>query len=423
MGRRQGLIIVTGPDHHDQRAALGYGHTDQGRDRKGAGSVRLPKTPTDNKSALPNESPLDQPHPHTRGAETPLPDGLGSDRAAPLALVTGGGGFLGAAIIDRLLARGWRVRSFSRGDYPALRELGVKAIQGDIADADAVARACADCDIVFHVAAKAGIWGPRSEFERANVFGTQNVVLACRLHRIPRLVHTSSPSVIFDGSSMAGVDESAPYPDKYKSVYSETKAEAERIALAFHGHYDTRVIALRPHLIWGPRDNHIVPRVIGRARAGALRQVGDGTNVVDTTYIDNAADAHICAADALETNPAAGGRAYFISNGEPRPLWQTINGILACAGLPPVRRTISHKAARRIGAVLETIHTVFRMQREPKMTRFVADELATDHWFNIDAARTELRYDPRVSIDEGLRRLREWLSVAESTPPRADAAR
>ncbi|RMF83130.1 MAG: NAD-dependent epimerase/dehydratase family protein [Planctomycetota bacterium] len=339
------------------------------------------------------------------------------------ALVTGGGGFLGAAIVERLLDRGWRVRSFSRGDYPALRKCGVQVIRGDLADTDAVARACAGCDIVFHVAAKAGIWGPRREFERANVIGTQNVLEACRAHDIPRLVYTSSPSVVFDGGDMSGVDESTPYPNAFKSVYSETKARAEQLVLAFNDRHATRVVTLRPHLIWGPRDNHIVPRLISRARAGALRQVGDGTNLVDTTYIDNAADAHLCAADALETNPAAAGRAYFISNGEPRPLWEIINAILACADLPPVTRRISHRAARRIGAVLEMVHTLLRLRREPRMTRFVADELATDHWFDIDAARRELGYEPRVSIDEGLRRLRAWLSAGESDPRRAGAAR
>ncbi len=325
-------------------------------------------------------------------------------------LVTGGGGFLGRAIVEHLVARGDRVRSFSRGEYPELGRMGVTLHRGDLTDTDALRRACGGCDVVFHVAAKAGIWGDPDEFYRVNVLGTANVVAACRDAGVRRLVYTSSPSVVFCGNDTAGADESCPYPRRFGSVYSRTKAIAEQAVLDADSQ-NLRTLALRPHLIWGPRDNHIVPRLVSRARAGRLRRVGDGRNMVDTTYIDNAADAHLCAAEALRSNPHARGRAYFITNGEPWPLWKLIDRIIGCAGLPPVRKTIPHPLAYFLGAACETLFSILNIEREPPMTRFVADELARDHWFDISAARRDLGYEPRVSIEEGLARLADWFAA------------
>lgn len=321
--------------------------------------------------------------------------------------MTGGGGFLGRAIVERLMARGDQVRTFARGDYPELAQLGVEVLRGDVADAEAVSAACRGCEVAFHVAARAGVWGRYEEYYEPNVRGTENVIAACRVHGVSRLVFTSSPSVVFAGADLEGADESVPYPARHGSHYGATKAIAERKVLAANDE-GLRTLALRPHLIWGPGDNHIVPRLVARARAGQLRQIGSGDNQVDSTYVDNAADAQLLAADALATNPDAAGRAYFISNGEPRPVWELINRIIAAAGLPPVTRKMSHRTARAIGGVLELAHAVFRIKAEPRMTRFVADELATSHWFDLSAAREELGYEPRVSIDEGLRRLEAW---------------
>jgi len=232
---------------------------------------------------------------------------------------------------------------------------------------------------------------------------------------VRRLVFTSSPSVTFDGSDQCGVDESVPYPPRWLCHYPHTKALAEQAVLASNGCRGLLTCALRPHLIWGPRDPHLVPRLIDRARRGRLRQVGDGTNLIDMVYVENAAHAHLLAADALTDNSPAAGRAYFISQGEPVRCWDWINAILALSGLPPVRRRMSAAAARRVGAVLEATYRLLRIGREPAMTRFLAAQLASSHYFNIDGARRDLHYQPLVSTEEGMRRLGEWL--AEVPPP------
>jgi nucleoside-diphosphate-sugar epimerase len=324
------------------------------------------------------------------------------------ALVTGGGGFLGGAIVRRLRARGDEVRSFSRGDCPELRSLGVETIRGDLADPEAVAAVAHGCDIVFHVAAKTGIWGPYEEYYRANVIGTQNVISGCRRHGINRLVYTSSPSVVFNGRDMEGVDESAPYPQHFEASYPETKAQAEKAILEANDS-NLATVALRPHLIWGPGDQHLVPRIIARAKVGALRRIGRRPLLVDSVYVDNAAQAHLLAADRLELGSTISGKAYFISQGEPRPLWDLINMILKAAGLPPVNRHISPQLAYAAGWFYERMYRLLRKQSEPPMTRFLARELSTAHWFDIKAARRDLGYEPEISFEEGISRLEEWL--------------
>jgi nucleoside-diphosphate-sugar epimerase len=265
------------------------------------------------------------------------------------------------------------------------------------------------CDVVFHVAAKAGFWGPYREYFQANVVGTQNALTACRQTGVRRLVYTSSPSVVFNGSDMAGVDESVPYPLHYHAAYPETKAIAEQMVLKANGP-ELATVALRPHLIWGPGDPHLVPRLLDRARSRALRRIGQRDNLVDSVYIDNAADAHLLAADRLSNGSALAGRAYFITNGEPLPLWNLIDRILHAGGLPPVTRSVSPTLAYAAGLALEGVHALFRLKGEPRMTRFLARELATAHWFDISAAGRDLGYKPAVSIDEGMRRLKQWLT-------------
>ncbi len=323
------------------------------------------------------------------------------------ALVTGGGGFLGGAIVRQLVERGDTVRSFSRKDYPKLEKLGVEQYRGDIGDPEMVAKACAGMDAVFHVAAKAGVWGKYEDYYRANTVGTENVIKACFTASIDTLVYTSSPSVIFDGTDMEGVDESVPYPEHYHAHYPQTKALAEKLVVKAAGE-GLRTVSLRPHLIWGPGDINFAPRILARAKK--LRIVGEGQNMVDTIYIDNAADAHLLAADRLKESETISGRVYFISQDDPINLWKMINAILHAGGKPPVTRSISQKTANRAGALLEFIYRTFRLPGEPKMTKFLAAELGTSHWFNISAAKNDLGYEPEVSTKEGLKRLADWLS-------------
>ncbi len=319
-------------------------------------------------------------------------------------LVTGGGGFLGRAIVQQLLGRGDEVRSLARGAYPELARLGVECVQGDVRDPACVQAACADRDVVFHTAALAGIWGPWNEFHVVNVLGTRHVIEGCRKQGVRKLVYTSSPSVTFDGQPQERVDESVGYASRWLCHYAQTKALGEQEVLAANEH-GLSTCALRPHLIWGPGDQHLVPRLIARARSGQLRRVGDGANLIDMVYVDNAAAAHIQAADRLAANSPVAGQAYFISQGSAVNCWQWIDEILGLAGLPPVARSISLSAAWKIGAMMELVHRVFQIQSEPRMTRFLAAQLGMSHYFDIRRAQRDFNYAPRVSTEEGMRRL------------------
>ncbi len=331
------------------------------------------------------------------------------------ALVTGGGGFLGGYIVEALLARGDCVRSFGRGEYPQLSAQGVEVVRGDLRDRAAVIAACEQIDCVFHTAALAGIAGTWTEYLNTNCIGTLNVLRGCRAHRVRRLVYTSSPSVVFAGQDQCGVDESSPFNVKWLNrrgaYYSLSKLLAEIAVRRANGRRrGLRTCALRPHLIWGPGDTQLVPRLIERACSRRLRRVGDGMNLVDITYVENAAEAHLLAADALaKVNSPVAGKAYFISQGQPVNCWQWMDEILGLVDLPPVKKSVSLKAASRIGAVCELIYRFLRLTAEPPMTRFLAAQLGTSHWFDISAARRDLGYNPRVSTAEGMRRLGEWL--------------
>ena len=323
-------------------------------------------------------------------------------------LVTGGGGFLGQYIVERIVERGEAVRSLSRMRYRALDRLGVEHMQGDIRDASAVRKACADVDVVIHTAAIAGIWGPWEKFYSINTQGSRNVLQACREEGVSRLVYSSSPSVTFDGTDQINVDESAAYPTKWLCHYPHSKALAEQEILEANCHH-LRTCALRPHLIWGPRDQHLIPRLLDRARAGQLRIVGDAGNLVDMIYVDNAADAHLLAADALAVpQSAAAGNAYFLSQGEPVNCWGWINEILQQSGIEPIRKKIPFRFAWWIGRMLEAVYALTGRTEEPRMTRFLAAQLATSHYFDISAARRDLNYRPQISTEEGMQRLANW---------------
>ncbi len=352
------------------------------------------------------------------------------------ALVTGGGGFLGGYIVEALVARGDCVRSFGRSAYPQLEAAGVEVVRGDIRDSAALAKVCEGIECVFHAAALPGIGLHRDAYEAVNRTGTELLLSNAWRCGVKRFVYTSSPSVVFAGVDQCGIDESAPYDfgwmETNRAFYSDTKARAEQAVLAANCD-EFHTCSLRPHLIWGPRDTHLIPRLLARARSRRLRRVGEGTNLVDITYVENAAAAHVQAADSLEfgrptvggcagsgdplttdATPVAeatspGGKAYFISQGEPVNCWTWIDEILALVDLPPVRKSASFRTAQRVGRAYEVLYGTLGLSAEPPMTRFLASQLSRSHWFDIGAARRDFGYEPRVSTAEGMRRLGEWL--------------
>lgn len=322
------------------------------------------------------------------------------------ALIFGGGGFLGKALARKLLERGDEVISFARSEYPELAAMGVQVLRGDISQKDTVFKAVEGCDVVYHTASKAGIWGPYSEYERINVLGTRNVIQACRHSRVKALIYTSTPSVIYHPKAkIENIQEDVPYPSSFECAYAQTKAQAEREILEANSS-DLVTVSLRPHLIYGPGDPHLVPRLVERAFAGQLPQVGDGQNKVDITYVDNAAQAHI---DAYEHLDSCAGKAYFISDGQPVVVWSWIRELLQKVGAPPITKTVPYGVAWGAGAVLEFLGHLTGRKEEPKMTRFTAAQLATSHYFNISNARRDLGYEPKISVAEGMDRLVAWI--------------
>ena len=337
------------------------------------------------------------------------------------ALVTGGTGFLGLRIVERLLAQGRPVSVLARTPAPDLEARGVRFFRGSIDDPKIVESACAGTGTVFHVAAKVGVWGRYADYFSVNILGTRAVLEGCRKAGVPRLIHTSTPSVVYNGLDLAGADESLPLTTRCPCAYPLTKAVAEREVLAANSP-GLRTVSLRPHLIWGPGDPHLIPRLLERARSGRLRIVGSGENRVDMVQVENVVDAHLLAeaslagvrpaGQGLDTQPAACGRAYFITNGQPVSLWGWINELLASLGRPRVTRRISLPAATVIGAACEAAWRILPLSGEPPLTRFVAAELAKDHWFDISAARRDLGYFPRISMAAGTAELVGWIKSA-----------
>jgi len=321
-------------------------------------------------------------------------------------LVTGGGGFIGNSLVHKLLDEGHEVSVLSRGYYPDLKEAGATVIQADIVNKPQLMTAFKGHELVYHIAAKTGFWGPYCEYYQANVLGTLNVIDACLHNDISHLVYVSSASVVFGGESIEGADESIPYPSKPLSHYTDTKAIAERAVLNANSR-DLKTLSLRPHLVWGPGDRHILPGIIEQAKSGKLRIVGSGDNIVDTTYIDNFTQAQMCVLNAVDGNDGAWGKAYFISDGEPVKLWEMVNRLLEVSGIDPVRKRIGTRAAINTASFVEKQHRWRKKKQAPRITRFLVHELSSSHWFDISRARNTLFYKPIVSIEEGLAKMKE----------------
>lgn len=325
-------------------------------------------------------------------------------------LVTGAGGFIGGAIARELMQRGHQVRSLARGEYPELATLGIEVMRGDLADAQTVLDAVEGCEAVFHVAAKAGQWGSYESYYQPNVVGTENIISACRTHNVGKLIFTSSPSVVDGGDAIEGADEHLPYPTKHVSYYSETKAISEKIVLAANDE-QLSTVAIRPPLVWGVGDNNLMPRFIERAKRGRLFRIGRQPYLVDTTYIDNVVHAHLLAFDKLSPQRVIAGKAYFISNDEPRPVHEMIDALVATAGYPPAQRNIPPFIALTAASVIESVYRLRNTSKEPPMTRFVVGQLLKPRWFDISAAKRDLGYEVLVSIDEGLEHVRKALNT------------
>jgi len=310
-------------------------------------------------------------------------------------VVTGGGGFLGLAIVRLLRARGDEVVSYSRSRHADVERLGASCALGDVTDTSRLARSMQGADVVFHVAAKAGVWGPRREYEHVNVLGTTAVVAAAVKSGVPRLVHTSSPSVCFDGADHVDASNDLPYPTRFLAHYPRTKMLAEKHVLSWNGR-GIATVALRPHLLVGPGDPHLLPRLADRARAGKLRVVGDGRNRVSVTDVDNAAWAHLDAADRLTAGAAHAGKAYFIAQNESVPMWPWIRDVLARAGVAGPKGRVPLAVARVLGLGCETWWNLTGRAGEPPMTRFVALQLARSHTYDLGPARRDFGYVERV---------------------------
>lgn len=337
--------------------------------------------------------------------------------------ITGGGGFLGTAIIKELLKNPeHKITNFARGAYPELEQLGVKTIRGDIRKKSDVEKALSlGHDVIFHVAAKAGVWGSHKEYLDINFHGTENLVEVAKKLGISKFVYTSSPSVVFGEDDLNGVDESTPYPKKYLTSYAETKAMAEKLVLAANDSEKFMSCSIRPHLIWGPGDPHLFPRVIQRGRLGKLKVVGDGENLVDIVFVENAARAHVQAMEKLTPHSRVCGQAYFIGQEQPVKLWDFINQVLAKSGIEPVMQTISVTAAYRIGWIMEKTWSLAGIHKpEPPMTRFVALNLGKSHYFSHEKAKRDFGYAAVVSTQEGLKRYfatkEELRKLVEWTP-------
>ena len=331
------------------------------------------------------------------------------------ALVTGANGFLGSYIVRELLERGYEVTAMTRRRNELLATMNLQVIHGDVRSYENILKACQDQEVVFHTAGVSGIWGSWKHFHGNNTIGTRNVVEACMQTDVTRLIYSSSPSVTFDGGHQINVNESEGYPKKWLCHYPHSKALAEQCVLEADDDPDLMTCALRPHLIWGPGDRHLIPRLLQRAKTKQLRRVGDGTNLIDTIYVENAALAHVQAAEAMEDGSPVCGSAYFISQDDPVNCWGWINEILELAAIPRIKQSISFYWAYRLGYVLETMHELFNLESEPRMTRFLAAQLARSHYFDISRAKRDFGYYPKVSNSEGMKRLAESLTASTSS--------
>lgn len=318
-------------------------------------------------------------------------------------IVTGGGGFVGKALCLALKDK-YQVFAISRNHYPELEEQGIVSLRADISDYKALLNLSEQLNsstTIFHTAAHVKMWGKYKDFYRTNVIGTKNLLMLAQSLKTHKFIYTSSPSVIADGSNLKGVNESYPYPKKFKAFYPKTKSIAEQMVLKANS-LEVKTLALRPHLIWGQGDTNLIPTILEKARSGKLAIIGDGNNLVDLSYIEDCVAAHLNAMEALDNNPKSNGKAYFVSQGEPINLWQWINKVLKYHDIPAVSKKVPYAVAYPLACAIETFCNILPFNLEPPLSKFLVSEMATDHYFDISRAKELLGYQPKYTVQEAL---------------------
>ena len=312
-------------------------------------------------------------------------------------LVTGASGMLGGAVAGLLAARGDDVVVLQRRPSGLAGSAGVSEVLGDVTDPAAVRTAARGADAVVHLAAKVSVTGAWRDFESVNIHGTRTVLDAALAAGADRFVQVSSPSVAHVGRALVGAGADRADPERARGHYARSKATAELLALAADGP-NLAVVAIRPHLVWGPGDTQLVARIIQRARAGRLALIDHGAALIDTTYVSNAADAIVAAVDRA---PAARGQALVVSNGEPRTVAELVTRICRAAGAPEPRLRVPYRVAAAGGAAAEFLWAALRRSDDPPMTRFLAEQLSTAHWFDQRHTREVLQWTPSIGLDFG----------------------
>ena len=323
-------------------------------------------------------------------------------------LVTGTGSLLLGGIASELVRRGDDVVCLQRRPSAFIGHQNAHEVLADICDAEAVVAAAHGCDAIIHGAARVGVVGSQKDFYDTNVLGTINILQATEQHNISRLVFVSTPSVAHTGDSIIGAPAGEAKIGRSRSYYAESKAIAERTVLNARNEH-LAVVAVRPHLVWGPGDTQLVGRIVDRAASGRLAVIGTGNALVDSTYIDNAISAHIAALDALHIGSACDGKAYVVSNGEPRTVNELMRSMCESAGVSFEPRHVSLAMGIRLGSLIERLWPLMRSS-EPPLTRFVAEQLGTAHWFDQRAVQEDLGWTPHVSLDEGFHHLTQWFA-------------
>ena len=319
----------------------------------------------------------------------------------PTAFVTGGSGFIGGALIERLRREGWDVRALARSDRAAERvhSLGAEPVMGDLDDRDSLRAGAEGCEVAFHAAAKVEDWGDPADFERLNVRGTQNVIDACREAGVGRLVHVGTEAALMAGQPLVNVDESAPLRPDSPALYSSSKAKAEQLVRDANGN-GLETVVVRPRFVWGRGDSSLLPQIIEMVRSGRFRWVGGGRHLTATTHVDNTVEGLWLGA----TRAPAGG-VYFVTDGEPVVFREFLTRMLGTQGVTVPDKSVPPGVARAAAAAAERIWRVLGRPGSPPLTRFAVWVSSQECTIDISRAERELGYRPATSREDGLAEL------------------